>query len=49
MAKIACSEQKMPDIVGGFPRIAKLFEARCPKEVVEMAKFNSLVLIGDTF
>ena len=48
LAKTARSAQKTQDIVGGFPRIAELFEARCPKDVVEMAKIDGIVSIGDT-
>lgn len=48
LAKTTRSAQKTQDIVGGFLRIAELFEDRCLKDVVEMAKIDGIVSIGDT-
>ncbi len=48
LAKTARSASKTQDITGGLPRIAELFEARCPKEASEMAKIDGIVSFGGT-
>jgi DNA-directed RNA polymerase subunit beta' len=46
LAKTSRSASKTQDITGGLPRIAELFEARCPKDVAEMAKSDGVVSFG---
>ncbi|MDR2776876.1 MAG: DNA-directed RNA polymerase subunit beta' [Puniceicoccales bacterium] len=48
LAKTSRSASKTQDITGGLPRIAELFEARCPKDVAEMAKSDGIVSFGGT-
>ncbi|MDR1432791.1 MAG: DNA-directed RNA polymerase subunit beta' [Puniceicoccales bacterium] len=46
LAKTSRSASKTQDITGGLPRIAELFEARCPKDVSEIAKSDGIVSFG---
>ncbi|MDR1413588.1 MAG: DNA-directed RNA polymerase subunit beta' [Puniceicoccales bacterium] len=48
LAKTSRSASKTQDITGGLPRIAELFEARCPKEASEIAKIDGVVSFGGT-
>jgi DNA-directed RNA polymerase subunit beta' len=48
LAKTSRSASKTQDITGGLPRIAELFEARCPKEASEMSRADGIVSFGGT-
>lgn len=47
LAKIPRETSKTKDITGGLPRVAELFEARTPKVVSTMAKFDGTISFGD--
>jgi len=47
LAKIPRETSKTKDITGGLPRVADLFEARTPKVVSTMAKFDGTISFGD--
>jgi DNA-directed RNA polymerase subunit beta' len=46
LAKTPRKQAKTRDITGGLPRVAELFEARCPKDASEIAKIDGLVDFG---
>lgn len=48
IAKTPRSAAKTQDITGGLPRVAELFEARRPKDAVEMARCDGIVRLGGT-
>ena len=47
LAKIPRETTKTKDITGGLPRVAELFEARKPKNVSVMAKFDGTITFAD--
>jgi DNA-directed RNA polymerase subunit beta' len=50
LAKVLRATSKAQDITGGLPRVAELFEARCPKNVAIIAPMAGHVSFsGDTF
>jgi DNA-directed RNA polymerase subunit beta' len=48
LAKTSRSASKTEDMGNGLPRIAELVEARCPKDVAEIAKSDCIVSFGET-
>ena len=46
MAKTPRKTSKTKDITGGLPRVADLFEARCPKDASEIAKIDCIIDFG---
>ena len=47
VAKLPRAAGKTRDITGGLPRVAELFEARCPKNKAFIAPMDGLVSYGD--
>ena len=47
LAKIPRETSKTKDITGGLPRVGDLFEARIPKSVSTMAKFDGTISFGE--
>ncbi|MDD2708586.1 MAG: DNA-directed RNA polymerase subunit beta' [Verrucomicrobiae bacterium] len=43
LAKTPRKMAKTKDITGGLPRVAELFEARCPKDACEIARIDGIV------
>ena len=47
VAKLPRAAGKTRDITGGLPRVAELFEARCPKNKAFIAPIDGLISYGD--
>ncbi|NKB25144.1 MAG: DNA-directed RNA polymerase subunit beta' [Kiritimatiellae bacterium] len=48
VAKTPRKSVRTKDITGGLPRVAELFEARCPKDAAEIAKIDGVVEFAGT-
>jgi len=48
LAKTPRQASKTKDITGGLPRVAELFEARCPKEAAAMSRIDGVVSFEGT-